>query len=75
MQNAHLDGLVDFAEGRVHRALNRRLGSITGLLAVSVTGEEATLHQGAKGGFVGAIAHSIAFGNLNPLFRCFVIGH
>ena len=75
MHHAHLHSLVDLAEGGVEGRLNGSLGIRTRILAVAAAGDEAALHQGAQGRLVGAVAQTVALGDLDALLGRLVIGH
>ena len=69
MQHTHLHSLINLAEGGIHGGLNSRLGVFTRGLGISAASGEAALHQGAQGRLVGAVAETVALGNLNALLR------
>ena len=74
MHHPNLYSLVDLAEGGIQGRLNGSLGIRTRVLAVATAGGKATLHQGAQGRLVGAVAQTVALGDLDALLGRLVIG-
>ncbi len=67
MQNAALDRLVDFAEGRIQAGLNSGLGFIARSSGVGITSTEAALHKSAHGGLVSLVLEAVALSDLDAL--------